>query len=363
MSKHKLDEMMAKSAARMKSQERAQPLAATTPTAPALEGADRDTRWIERDLIEANPDQPRIHFPEETLRELGESLRKDGQLQALLVRPHPLKTGRFQLVSGERRWRAAGPKYGDIERLRCTIRDLTDGQVLRLSLIENVQRADLTAIEKARGLARLRDAPRDGSPRGEKLTLEELAQEVSFQKSQVQRLLSLLDLPKSTQKAFDELDLNEKHGRALLMLEGRAQSNLLGEIREENLSGNEALRRAELLRKPPQPETPAVATGPSTGTSSAPVSRETGASSTPSATPVGDLQDGTGFHQNTPAPATTAPSRPDVLNEQLRPALAFLAEARRRIGDISASPDYRRDILTLAARIEEEARRLREDMG
>lgn len=265
MAKHKLDELLAKSQSRIANAKAERPYAATSPKVATPEGVDRDTIIVERDKIDANPNQPRRYFNEEDLKSLGESLRRDGQLQALVVRPHPLRQGRYQLVSGERRWRAAGQKYGDVERLRVTVRELTDEQVLRLGLIENVQRSDLMALEKARALAQLRI-----SPRGEK-TLFELEEETGLKKSQIQRLLSLLDLPEPLQNRFDKLNLNEKHGRALLLLndDRRAQNQLMRSIEEGEMSGNEALRVAESLKKTEPPVAPPTS-GPSTWTSQTP---------------------------------------------------------------------------------------------
>jgi ParB/RepB/Spo0J family partition protein len=202
---------------------------------------DESTVWLQRDRIDPNPNQPRRLFKPDELRSLGESLRQHGQLQALVVRPHPQRQGRYEIVSGERRWRAAAPEYGDLERLRATIRDLSDQETLRLALIENVHRENLTALEKARALRVLQL-----SPHGDKsLSLRDLEAETKLRKSHIQRLLALLDLPEKLQQHMEDLDLNEAHGRALLMLrdDKRAQKSLLAAIRNEALSGNEALRR------------------------------------------------------------------------------------------------------------------------
>lgn len=217
---------------------------------------DESTVWIQRDRIDPNPNQPRRLFKPDELRSLGESLRQHGQLQALVVRLHPQRQGRYEIVSGERRWRAAAPEYGDLERLRATIRDLSDQETLRLALIENVHRENLTALEKARALRVLQL-----SPRGDKdLSLRDLESETKLHKSQIQRLLALLDLPERIQQDMEDMDLNEAHGRALLMLrdDGRAQRRLLTAIRTEALSGNEALRRAsqkpsKTVNGPPDP--------------------------------------------------------------------------------------------------------------
>lgn len=287
-----LFQMMQQQAAR----EQAQPLPGASVDPGTRERVARDvdeeTFWIDRERLEPNLAQPRKTFPPDSLKTLGESLRADGQLQALVVRPHPepLKRGRgyYQIVSGERRWQASDAKYGGIPRLRVTVRNLSDEEALRLGLIENLHREDLSPLDKADALRRLQVSPQ--GDRGDR-SLRDLAQEVGVTYEQVRRLLALLELPKSIRQEFERLQLNEKHGRALLMLQGSARTALLSEIQEQKLSGNEALRRAEALRKPekalPEPAS----------TSSAPLS-ELGL----------PLQRGTGFDQRDGASEPASPT-------------------------------------------------------
>src|SRR5690606_12625723 len=96
--------------------------------------------------ITANPDQPRRQFKPEDLQELAESVKNRGVLQPLIVRPHPSDEGLYQIVAGERRWRAA--QMAQLHELPVLIRDLSDSEVLEVAIIENIQRADLNAIEE-----------------------------------------------------------------------------------------------------------------------------------------------------------------------------------------------------------------------
>jgi len=336
-----LDQMLAGSIAREASAQR--PPAARAPQPRAREDQDRDARLIERERIEPNPAQPRRLFPKDDLRVLGQSLRRDGQLQALVVRAHPSKSGHFQIVSGERRWRAAAPEFGDIDKLRATVRELSDEETLRLALIENIQRTDLSAIEIARGLDALRSSTRvdetpisrrpspstrvdkgadsgalSGSTPSSRVDSNEvLGRLVGFTRARVQQLLALLDLPPEAQKKIEAARLNEKHGRALLMLKGqpRAQQKLLREIERDNLSGNQALRRAEAQRAPRAQPRPQVLEPPAQATQAA---------------------------SEAPAEASTEASTEaawDVLNEHLLPAVRLAERAARALGASSTQVD------------------------
>jgi ParB family chromosome partitioning protein len=224
-----------------------------TPDGPR---ADEDAVLIELDRIDPNPFQPRLHFDEAEMRELADSLEQHGQLQACLVRPHPDEEGRFQLVAGERRLRAA--KLAGLERLRCVVRDVDDEGALVLALEENLRRRDNSVMERARSLDRLRALLSGGeqsvSP-GKRVdaeaSLSVIGERVRLSKASVHRLLALLELPEDVQGRFEKLGLNEKHGRGLVLLQGRdEQGALLSRIEDEELSGNRALSLAEGMVNP-----------------------------------------------------------------------------------------------------------------
>ena len=137
--------------------------------------------------IQPNPDQPRKAFDEEELANLADSIRKEGLLQAIIVRP---KDGKYQIVAGERRWQAS--KIAGLESVPVRIVEMDDEQALRIALVENLQRSDLNAMEEARGY-------KDLMAKGD-LTQAEHAAAVSKSRSAVANSLRLLDLPKQVQE-------------------------------------------------------------------------------------------------------------------------------------------------------------------
>jgi ParB family chromosome partitioning protein len=153
--------------------------------------------------VEANPDQPRRHFDEQAMAELIASVRAHGILQPILVRPH---AGRHQIIAGERRWRAA--QAAGLHEIPVVVRALDDRQVSEIALIENIQRADLNAIEEARGYQRL--IAEHGH------TQQVLADIVGKSRSHIANLLRLLDLPLAVQAMVETGALSMGHARALI---------------------------------------------------------------------------------------------------------------------------------------------------
>jgi len=153
--------------------------------------------------IAPNPNQPRRHFDESAMGELAASIRQHGVLQPILVRPH---AGRHQIIAGERRWRAS--QIAGLHEIPVVIRDLDERQVAEIALIENVQRADLNAIEEARGYQRL--IGEFGH------TQAALADVVGKSRSHVTNLLRLLDLPGSVQLLVESGALSMGHARTLV---------------------------------------------------------------------------------------------------------------------------------------------------
>lgn len=142
-----------------------------------------EARSIAVDLLESNPYQPRKTFPEAALAELAADIKEHGVLQPLLVRPHPEATGRYQIVAGERRWRAA--KEASLTEVPCIERALGDDEMERLALMENIQRTDLDPVEEARALQRL-------MKRGE-ISQEALARTIHKDTSYITLRLRLLE--------------------------------------------------------------------------------------------------------------------------------------------------------------------------
>src|SRR4051795_5759429 len=166
---------------------------------------DVHLREIPVDLIAANPDQPRTHFDEATLAGLAESIRQRGILQPVLVRP--VAGGTYELVAGERRWRAA--KLADLETIPALVRARDDAQALEVALIENMAREDLNPVDEARACAALVEELG--------LTREEVGRRVGRSRVAVSNLLRLLDLPDEALALLEDGTLSEGHGRALLL--------------------------------------------------------------------------------------------------------------------------------------------------
>lgn len=152
-----------------------------------------------------NPLQPRRDFPTAALQDLAASLRQKGVIQPLIVRPIP-GSDQFEIVAGERRWRAA--QMAQLHELPVIIRDLDDTEVLEIAIIENIQRADLNAIEEALGFRQLMD--RFGH------TQEKIAEALSRSRSHIANLLRLLSLPEDVQAFVREGKLSSGHARALI---------------------------------------------------------------------------------------------------------------------------------------------------
>lgn len=194
----------------------------------------RDRTMVPIEQITANPDQPRRSFEPEALQELAASLKNRGVLQPLIVRPHPQDQGIYQIVAGERRWRAA--QMAQLHELPVIIRELSDTEVLEVAIIENIQRADLNAIEEAASFRQLMD--RFGH------TQERLADALNKSRSHIANLLRLLNLPDQVQDLVKEGRLSAGHARALITAPNASQ--LARKIIEKGLSVRET---EELVRK------------------------------------------------------------------------------------------------------------------
>jgi ParB family transcriptional regulator, chromosome partitioning protein len=174
---------------------------------PESEAAPRRSELLVAvDLIDPNPDQPRRDFDVEALAELAASIREKGVIQPLIVRKHPTKSDRYQIVAGERRWRAA--QVAQQHDVPVLVRDFSDAEVLEVAIIENIQRADLNPVEEALGYRQLID--RFGH------TQDRLAEALSKSRSYVANLLRLLQLPEEVQSWLREGRLTAGHARALI---------------------------------------------------------------------------------------------------------------------------------------------------
>lgn len=176
------------------------------------EGAGAGLTELPLDAIAPNPRQPRDRFDPEKLEELTRSIRRQGVVEPVLVRPHPEGETPYQLVAGERRWRAAA--QAGLDRLPAVVRELSAEKALVLSLVENIQREDLGPLEEARAYRRLLD--REG------MNQQGLADTLGKSRSAIANRLRLLDLPERVRTALQEGDLSAGHARALLGCETEA---------------------------------------------------------------------------------------------------------------------------------------------
>jgi ParB family chromosome partitioning protein len=191
---------------------------------------------IDIDLIEPNPEQPRTHFDEARLEELAQSIRANGLVQPLLVRR--VQGGRYQLVAGERRWRAS--QRAGLRKVSAVIREITNEQLLPLALIENIQRQELNPVEEAVAYQKLM--------LDYGLTQDELARQVGKDRSSIANYLRLLKLPPDIQRMLEDGRLSMGHARALLGLEAEpAQLALANDILANQWSVRETEKAVKKL--------------------------------------------------------------------------------------------------------------------
>lgn len=171
------------------------------------EQTEPELRDLPVEVIVANPRQPRRRFAEDALQALAGSIGEQGLLQPVLVRPRP--GGTYELIAGERRWRAA--QLAGMELIPALVRPRDDAQALEAALVENMAREDLNPVEEARACAALVEELG--------LTREEVGLKVGRSRVAISNLLRLLDLPDETLELLEESKLSEGHGRALLLAE------------------------------------------------------------------------------------------------------------------------------------------------
>ena len=183
----------------------AQPVAPqAVQAAPPSAAADAGPRSIPIDLVQRNPQQPRKHFDESELNDLANSIRTHGILQPILVRP--IAGGRYEIVAGERRWRAS--QRAGLHSIPAVIRELDEVEVLEIAIVENVQRTDLNPIEEAQGFQALIDRF--------SRTQEEIADAVGKSRPHIANMLRLLKLPEELQEMVRDGRLTAGHARAIL---------------------------------------------------------------------------------------------------------------------------------------------------
>ena len=210
---------------------------------PEARGGEETLHHLPLDLVVANPDQPRRAFGEAELAELADSIRSHGVLQPVLVRPLP--GGRYELLAGERRLRAA--RAAGLDRIPAVVRTAAEGERLELAMVENMARQDLSPVEAARACAVL--VEEFG------LTKEEVGRRVGRSRVAISNLVRLLELPDEVLAMLEADELSEGHGRAVLQAsDHHARRRVAREARDRSLSvrQTEALARGTAAERPPR---------------------------------------------------------------------------------------------------------------
>ncbi|SEO10157.1 chromosome partitioning protein, ParB family [Salinihabitans flavidus] len=207
-------------------------------------GMKRPDLFIPIERINPNPDQPRRSFTEQQLQELAGSIREKGIIQPLIVRPHPSRAGEFEIVAGERRWRAA--QMAKLHELPVLVREFDDTEVLEIAIIENVQRADLNPVEEATGYKQLME--RFGH------TQEKLSEALGKSRSHIANLMRLLQLPDGVQQMLRDGALSAGHARALITSDDPL--TLARKVAAEGLSVRATEKLAQKPKGTPAPSAP-----------------------------------------------------------------------------------------------------------
>ena len=203
-----------------------------------LSGGD-SLRSLPLDLISPGPFQPRSVFDTDRLQELADSIRHQGVIQPVVVRVHG--KDKYELIAGERRWRAA--QIAGIEKIPAIVRKVADEIAIAMALVENIQREDLNPIEEATALRRLVDEFQ--------MTHQEAGEAVGRSRSAVSNLLRLLELSEEVRELVDAKHLEMGHARALLTLEPSMQAQAAREVVSKGLSVRETERLVRRLKNPP----------------------------------------------------------------------------------------------------------------
>lgn len=219
------------------------PVEAPAAEQPATQAADGSLKQLPIEFIQPGKYQPRLDMRPEALEELAESIRSQGVMQPIVVRP--ITSGKYEIIAGERRWRAS--QLAGLDRIPVIIREVPDNAAIAMALIENIQRENLNPMEEAQALKRLQDEFG--------LTQQEVADAVGKSRSAVTNLLRLMQLQPEVRTFLEHGDLEMGHARALLALPPEQQSQAARTVISRGLSvrQTEALVRQLLAGKKAKP--------------------------------------------------------------------------------------------------------------
>lgn len=218
-------------------------------------GSDAPLKQIPVDLLQRGQYQPRLDIRQDSLEELANSIKAQGVVQPIVARPIGKSgdTQRYEIVAGERRWRAA--QMAGLESIPAVVRDLPDEAAIAMALIENIQRENLNPLEESRALDRL--------TREFEMTHQQAAEAVGRSRAAVSNLLRLLELGDEVKALVEQRQLEMGHARALLGLaDPKAQAAAAREVAKKGLSVRETERLVKKLQAPPQKAGPAPSRDP-----------------------------------------------------------------------------------------------------
>ena len=219
--------------------------------AAAKQAAGDQLRDVPVDLIQRGRYQPRRHIDEAGIQELADSIRAQGLMQPIVLRT--MGNDRYEIIAGERRWRAV--QKAGLQRVAAIVRDIPDEAAIAMSLIENMQREDLNAMEEAMALQRIKDEF--------ELTHEQVAQAVGKSRTAVTNLMRLTNLPQQVRVLVERGDLDMGHARALLALDVDKQLTAAQQIIDADMSVRQAETHVRSLQQKAQAKKTAVGTAKS----------------------------------------------------------------------------------------------------
>ncbi len=212
--------------------------ATTTATETTKQAVDGELRELAVDLLQRGQYQPRTNMHQESLDELADSIREQGLVQPIVVRP--IGKEKYEIIAGERRWRAA--QIAGLQEVPVVVRDVNDRAAIAMALIENIQRENLNPMEESRSLHRLMEEF--------ELTQQQAAEAVGRSRSGVANLLRLLELNEEVKTLLEQGQLEMGHARALLALKGQQQTDAANKVAHAGLSVRET---EQLVRKMTEP--------------------------------------------------------------------------------------------------------------